>query len=151
MKKFTLKKKMIAGAAVAALALGAGSAAFAYWTTTGAGSGSGTVASSNGTLVLHGLVDDGLTPGGSETVHFTADNLNTSSLQVGTIHLSNLTTSDPLCLAADFGMPDVSSGQVIAASTSDVVISATGTMSMADTAVNQDHCQGATLTLTLSS
>ena len=151
MKKFTLKKKMIAGAAVAALALGVAGGAFAYWTTTGAGSGSGTVASSNGTLVLHGLVDNGLTPGGSETVHFTADNLNTSSLQVGTIHLSNLTTSDPLCLAADFGMLDVSSGQVIPASTSGVVISATGTMSMADTAVNQDHCQGATLTLTLSS
>ena len=129
MKKFTLKKKMIAGAAVAALALGVGGAAFAYWTATGAGFEHGhRCGSSNGTLVLHAPCRlTALTPGGSETVHVHGGQRSTRSSVAGGHGppSSNLTTSDPLCLAADFGMSDVIVGpESFAASTSGVVISA---------------------------
>jgi hypothetical protein len=43
MKRLSLKKKLIAGAAVAALVVGASGAAYAYFTSSGAGTGSATV------------------------------------------------------------------------------------------------------------
>ena len=80
-----LNKKLVAAGVGTALALALGGVALAYWTTTGAGSGSATNAASNGTVVLHATFADGLTPGASETVTYTADNAGTSSLYVGTI------------------------------------------------------------------
>ncbi len=70
MKKFTLKKKIIAGAAAAALVLGAGGAAFSYFTATGSGSGTATVGRRrNGPSTLDGDVTRTLYPGtGSETL-----------------------------------------------------------------------------------
>ena len=87
-----LNKKLAAVAITATVALTA-SAAFAYWTTTGAGDGSVTAASSNGTLVLHGIIGDGATvsppvaghapyPGGSNPVTFTADNAGDTDLRL---------------------------------------------------------------------
>src|SRR3954468_23421497 len=65
MKKFTLKKKMIAGAAAAALVLGAGGAAIAYWTTGGSGSGSGSTGTTVDVTVNQTSASSGLYPGGS--------------------------------------------------------------------------------------
>jgi hypothetical protein len=145
------KKRVLALATVAALAVAG--IAYAYWTTTGSGTGSGSVASSNGTLTLHGTVTDALTPAGSSTVTFTADNPGTSSLQVGTVHLDSVTTdaAHSGCVTDDFTMPDVTGGDVIAAKSSGHALTHSGTITMADTAVSQDACKGATLTLHLSS
>ena len=110
------KRKALVVGLVVTLALAG--AAYAYWTTTGAGSGSGSVASSNGTLVLHGTITDQLTPGGSSSVTFTADNSNSSSLQVGTIHAVVSIDADHAtagCLASDFTINDTVENQTIAA------------------------------------
>jgi hypothetical protein len=144
------KKALIATGTGAVVAMAIGGLALAYWTTTGSGTGSANNASANGSIVLHAGFAAGLTPGASEPVSFTADNAGTSSLQVGTV-TSVVSTSDPLCLPADFTVPPALENQTIAAGQSGVALTNGSTITFADTAVNQDHCKGATITLTLSS
>ena len=62
-----------------------------------------------------------------------------------------VTTSNPLCLPADFSVADVAENQSIAPASSGVALANTGSITMANTGVNQDACKSATLTLTLSS
>jgi len=149
-----LKKKrtMAVLGVVAALAMAA--AAIAYWTTTGSGEGSGSVASSNGTVTLHGTVTGELTPGGSSAVKFSADNAGSSSLQVGTVHAEvsiDEAHAKAGCKASDFTIGDTAENQVIAAHSTGVVLAKDGSISMADTEENQNACQGATISLALSS
>jgi hypothetical protein len=146
------KRTVLVLGAVAVLAVAG--IAIAYWTTTGSGSGSGAVASSNGTLTLHGTISNQLTPGGSSPVAFTADNANSSSEQIGTVHA--VVSIDPThatagCQASDFTIADTAENQVIAANSSAVALASNGLISMADTAANQDACQGATISLALTS
>lgn len=145
--KFSRKTKVLA--TTAALLVGGG-AAFAYWSTLSTGSGDGTNADSNGTLVLTANFSDGLTPGGTKTVSYTATNSGgTSSLRVGTIaHV--VSTDDPACLPADFTIPNVVSNTTVPAGATNFPLAGTGTLTFKDTAVNQDACKGATVTLTLS-
>lgn len=144
------KKALIATGTGAVVAMAIGGLALAYWTTTGSGSGSAANAGSNGTIVLHASFAPGLTPGASEAVSFTADNGGSSSLQVGTV-TSVVSTSDPLCLPADFTVAPVAENQTIAAHATGVALANAGSIAFADTGVNQDACKGATITLTLSS
>jgi hypothetical protein len=128
--------------------------AVAFWTASGSGSGTGKVASSNGSLVLHGSIASGLTPGGEKTVSYSADNKNTSSLQVGTVNAVvsiDEEHAEAGCKASDFSVADTTEDQTIPASTSGVVLENSGTIKMSDTAENQDACQGATISLELSS
>ena len=67
-RKIVTKKRFVVLGVVAALAIAG--AAIAYWTAGGSGTGTGTVASSNGSVVLHGSIASGLTPGGSESVSY---------------------------------------------------------------------------------
>lgn len=140
-------------ALLATLALGVTAAAgYAYWTTSGAGTGSATNASANGTLVLHASFADGLTPGASEDVSYTADNAGSSSLQVGTVHaVVGIDAGHPSCLASDFSVLDTVENQTIPAGGLGVALATKGSITFADTAVNQDGCKGATVTLTLTS
>lgn len=153
MKKFTLKKKMIAGAAVVALGIGAGSAAFAYWTTSGSGSGQATTASANGSVALTAVFTDGITPGGSKSVSVQASNAGTSNLFVTTVSEdSPAITIDAAhvtlgCQVGDFTLTGFhSTGGEVDASGSGVVV-ATDTLNMANTGVSQDGCKGAIVTL----
>jgi len=152
MPDFTRKRKVIALAVGGFIVAGAG-VAFAYWTTTGSGTGSQTNASSNGTVTLHAAFTTGLTPGGTKTVTYTADNPGTSSLRVGTItpvvsiDAAHVTLG---CLVADFTIPVTVSNTTVAAGGSGVA-AGTGTLSFADTGINQDGCKGATVTLALTS
>jgi hypothetical protein len=148
--KLIKTKKGFALLAMLAVAAVAAVGAYAYWTTTGSGNGSALNASSNGTIVLHASFAPGLTPGASEAVSFTADNLNSSSLYVGTVS-SVVSTSDAGCLPADFTVPPAIENQTIPANTSGVALGIDSTITFADTALNQDHCKGATVTLTLTS
>jgi hypothetical protein len=151
--KLMKSKRSLAIFGVVALVAMAG-VAVAFWTTTGSGSGSGSVASSNGTLVLHGTINDALTPGGSSSVSYSADNSNSSSLQVGTVHaVVSIDTEHATagCKASDFTLGDVAENQTIAAHSTEVALAHNGSISMADTAANQDACKGATISLELSS
>ena len=147
MRKLHLTKKTAAVAAV--LTLGTGAAAYAYWTTNGAGTGSAANATSNGSVVLHGTFSDGLTPGASEAVVFTGDNAGSSNLYVGTIH-SVVSTSNAACLPADFTVADFASNTIVPAATNGVALGS-GSINFANTALDQDACKGATITLTLTS
>src|SRR4051794_4615343 len=136
------RKKVLAGLGTAVLVGGLATAAFAYWTASGSGSGSAKAATSNGAIVLHASFPaDTLYPGDTETVSFTADNNGDQSVAVGTIH-TVITTDNADCLPADFTVDDVVENQNIAANSSGVALSNDGSISMANTAVNQDACKG---------
>jgi hypothetical protein len=147
-----MKKRVLVGLSIAILALAG--VAVAYWTTTGSGSGSGSVASSNGTLALHGSITSALTPGGSSPVTFTADNAGSSSLRVGTVHA--VVTIDEAhaeagCKASDFTINDTVENQTIAAHAEGVALTTNGSISMVDAEYDQSACKGATISLALSS
>jgi hypothetical protein len=149
-----LKKKRTMGILAAIAVLAVAGAAIAYWTTSGSGSGTGSVSSSNGSIALHATITNPLSPGASSPVAFTADNANTSSELVGTVHAvvsideAHATAG---CKASDFTIADVLESQVIDAGASGVALAHEGQISMADTTENQDACQGATVSLELSS
>jgi hypothetical protein len=150
MRKFNKKIVIAVAASVVAVAVGGG-IAFAYWTTSGTGTGTATNATTNGTVTLHASYANGLTPGASETVTYTADNSGTSSLFVTTITpVVSIDAGHSGCLATDFTIPATSSNTTVAANSAGVA-AGTGTLSFADTAANQDACKGAIVTLTLSS
>lgn len=148
-----MKKRTFGVLGVIAILAVAG-VAVAYWSTTGSGSGSGTVAGSNGTLVLNGSIAPGLTPGGSESVSYTADNSNTSGLQVGTVKAVVSIDAEHAtagCKASDFSVADTAENQTIPASTSGVALAKSATIKMIDSAEGQDACKGATISLALTS
>jgi hypothetical protein len=150
MKKFTLKKKMIAGAAAAALVLGVGGAAVAYFTADGSGSGTGTVGTSSA-ITISGTAGTAVTPDGATSdVTIVVTNPGSGSQTVGAVSLSGV-AADSLhstCDTSVFTMPDTAPVGLITAGQSTTVHS---TLSMADNGLNQDDCQGATLTLSFSS
>jgi hypothetical protein len=149
-----LKKKRNLAVLGTVAVLAIAGAAFAFWTTSGSGSGSGSVAASNGTLTLHGTITEALTPGGSSAVTFTADNANSSSEQVGTVHAVvsiDATHAAAGCEASDFTIADTAEEQVIPAKTSGVALAHNGSITMVNSAANQDACKGATISLALTS
>ncbi|HWH11107.1 MAG TPA: hypothetical protein VG165_08260 [Solirubrobacteraceae bacterium] len=149
MNGFT-KRRKIAVLSVLALLVVAGSA-FAYFTTTGSGTGTATVGTSSA-VTLNGTIATTLYPGTTSPVSFTVDNPSSGSQRVATIHLASVTAdgTHSTCAVADFTMPDVTVNQVFAHGTGETV-TATGTLTMANTGISQDACQGATLTLNLTS
>jgi hypothetical protein len=149
MMKFTKKKVFFA--VVGAAVFGLGATAWAYFTTTGAGTGSGSTGTSSA-MTLHGTVGASLYPGTTATVSFTVDNPSTGHQRVNTIHLASVSTDagHSSCVVADYTMPDVTANQDIA-SGNGIAITATGTITMANTAVSQDACKNAPLTLNLTS
>jgi hypothetical protein len=144
------KRRVLAtlGAVGAVLAVGV---AVAYFTTTGSGTGSATVGTS-AAVTIHGTTGTSLFPGTSTTVSFTVDNPSGGFQRVNEIHLESVTTDagHSACLMSDFTMPNVTVNQVFPSGNGQAV-TATGTLSMANTAQNQDACQAAPLTLHLTS
>lgn len=151
-RKLMTKKRFVVLGAVAILAVAG--IAIAYWTASGSGSGTGKVASSDGTLTLHGSISNELTPGSSSPVTFTADNSGTGSVLVGTI--TSVVSIDEAhatagCEASDFTISPTVENQTIAGGASGASLSTNGSIAMADSAENQDACKGATISLALSS
>ena len=145
------KKRRALVALGAAGAVVAAGAAIAYFTTTGSGTGSATVGTSS-TVTIHGTAATSLFPGTNSAVNFTVDNPSPGSQRVNVIQLDSVTTDagHSACVMSDFTMPNVTVNQVFP-NGSGQAVTATGTLSMANTALNQDACQGAPLTLHLSS
>jgi hypothetical protein len=155
MAHLSKKRVLTALGAVAVLALAA--AAYAYFTSTGSGTGTATVGSSSA-VTLHGTVGGSLYPGSSQTVTFTVDNPSSGAERVGTISLTKIAADagHSGCSTTisgekpDFTMPAVTVNKTFSPGNGQAV-TPTGTLTMNDTGVSQDACQGATLTLTLAS
>ena len=155
MNRFT-KKRVLAGlAAIGVLAIAAG--AYAYFSTTGSGTATATVGSSSA-LVIKGTVTGNLYPGTSSPVSLTIDNNSTGKQRVGTISLEKITpdAGHSTCSVVttggnpDFTMADIVVNKVFGPGNGQAV-TPNGSLTMNDTGVSQDACQGATLTLTLKS
>jgi hypothetical protein len=162
MKKFTLKKKMIAGAAVAALALGVGGTAFAYWTSTGSGSGSAATTAGSSDLTYSQNTLTAMYPGDSSqalTVTVTNNSL-TQNEHVGGV-AAYITTDQAGCTGADFLLDGVAAPSTLATAHAlsftatdlapGTTADATGTIQFNNTAGNQDVCKSAAVTLNYSS
>jgi len=154
MSSITKKRALVALGCTCALAVAG--AALAYFTSTGSGTGTATVGSSSA-VTLHATVSASLYPGTSSPVSFTVDNPSSGSQRVGTISLGSVTVDagHSTCSTTisggnpDFSMPAVTVNHVFGPGNGQSV-TPTGTVTMNETGVNQDACQGATLTLHLT-
>ena len=151
MRNLLTRKKALAALGVFA-ALVVTAVAVAYWTGGGSGSGSAAVGT-NGSVVLTGTVTPGSAPGTAEPVSFTAANASESPIQVTKVHLVSIAVDSehPSCVTADFTMADVNEAHQVPAGATAEPLPTGGSLVYANTAVSQDACKGATLTLTLSS
>lgn len=150
MRKLSKKGKVYAVAASIALVAASGGAAFAYWSTAGSGTGTGTNSGGNGTVTLFASFADGLTPGASETITYTATN-NTSSSTVVSLQPVVISTNKTGCQSAWFTASLPSSSTTLAANATTAPLG-TGTLTFLDLpGVDQNACKGALITLTLAS
>lgn len=148
------KRRMLAAlASLCILAIAA--AAYAYFTTTGSGTATATVGTSS-PVTLKGTVTGNLYPGSSSPVSLTVDNPSSGKQRVGTISLEKITPDaghSSCSVAITGGNPDFTMADVVVnksfAPGNGQAVTPEGTLTMNDTGVNQDACQGATLTLTL--
>jgi hypothetical protein len=149
------KRALLAISTVAVLAVAA--VAYAYFTSTGSGTATATVGSSSA-VTIKGTVSSTLYPGGSSPVTFTIDNPSSGAQRVGTITLASIavdaghSTCSKVITGGnpDFTMVAVAVNKVYGPGNGQTV-TPTGTLTMNDTGVSQDACQGATLTLNLTS
>jgi hypothetical protein len=149
MSRLFRRKWLVALSVVGVLAVAG--AAIAYFTSSGSGTGTASVGSSS-PVTIHGTAGTTLYPGTNSSVSFTVDNPSSGTEHVGTIHLGSVTTDagHSTCDTTAFTMPDVNANQTFP-NGSGQSVTATGTLTMADTGVSQDGCQGAPLTLHLTS
>jgi hypothetical protein len=154
--RFRNHKKLTAIGVVAVLAVAGG--AYAFWTSTGGGSGTAVVGD-QGTITVAATVTAGIAPGTTEPISFTAANTGSSAITIGTVHLVSVAAdaSHASCAVGDFTMLDVNEktgtpavGQSIPAGATATPLLTGGTLSYVNTAVSQDGCKNALLTLTLA-
>jgi hypothetical protein len=153
--RWTTKKRALV-ALGCACALAVTGAAIAYFTSSGSGTGTATVGSSSA-VTLHATISSSLYPGSSSPVSLTVDNPSSGVQRVGTVSLASISVDSghSTCSTTitggnpDFTMAAVPVNQVISPGNGQSV-AATGTLAMNETGVNQDACQGATLTLHLT-
>jgi hypothetical protein len=154
MSFMTKSRALSAFASICVLGIAAG--AYAYFTTSGSGTGSASVGTGSA-VTLHGTVASSLYPGSSSSVSFTVDNPSSGAQRVNTISLASISADagHSGCGTVlgggnpDFTMAPVAVNKTVAPGAGQAV-SQTGTLTMNETGVNQDACQGATLTLNLS-
>ncbi|HKZ12682.1 MAG TPA: hypothetical protein VJL81_02440 [Solirubrobacterales bacterium] len=154
MKLITKRRAFLALTATLVVVVAGG--AYAYFTTSGSGTGTASVGSS-AAVTLHATVTGSLYPGTSSPVSFTVDNPSSGKQRVGTISLSSITVdaSHSECSTVitggnpDFTMPAVAVNATFASGNGQAV-TPTGSLTMNETGVSQDKCQGATLTLHLT-
>lgn len=150
-----LTKKRVLGAFMSICILAIAAGAYAYFTTSGSGNATATVGTSS-PVTLKGTVTGNLYPGSSSPVSLTVDNPSSGKQRVGTVSLEKITADagHASCSVVitggnpDFTMADVVVNKTFAPGNGQAVTPG-GTLTMNDTGVSQDACQGATLTLTL--
>jgi len=151
--RYLMRQKKALKVALGAIAvLVIAGVAIAYWTGDGSGSGTGSVGNS-GTATLTGTVAPGIAPGTSKPVSFTAANPSDSPIRVSTVHVDGITVDagHSACNTDDLTVADVAEDHQVPANATAEPLPNDGSLVFANTAVNQDACKGATVTLALSS
>lgn len=151
----TSKRAIVAIGCLSALAVAA--VAYAYFTSTGSGTATAKVGTASA-VTLKGTVAGNLYPGSSSQVSFTVDNPSGGAQRVGTISLTGITVDaghSTCSVVITGGTPDFSMPAVAVNATfppgNGQAVTPKGTLTMNDTGVNQNACQGAELTLALAS
>jgi hypothetical protein len=157
MKKHLSKKRVVLAAIVAVVLAISSGIAYAYWSSTGSGSNTASVASTApGFTVTVGAISGSLVPGGSVNISGSVSNPNDTKLNLTTIAQAATPISidalhSPGCLATDFTIsalsPTPALPKVLAKTES---VTFTGTLSMANTALDQNACKGATVTVNIA-
>jgi hypothetical protein len=155
MNPLNRKRVVIGLASVCVVAVAA--VAYAYFTSTGSGTATATVGTSSA-VTIKGTVSGNLYPGASSTVTLTVDNPSSGKQRVGTVSLEKITADaghSTCSVVTTGGNPDFTMADVVVNKTygpgNAQAVTPTGSLTMNDTGVNQDACQGATLTLSLKS
>ncbi len=153
---YLTKRRVVLGL-VTTLVLALSVGAYAYFTASGSGTVTATVGSSSA-LTLKGTVTGNLYPGSSSPVSLTVDNPSSGSQRVGTVSLEKITADaghSSCAVTISGGNPDFTMADVVVNKTfpsgNGQAVTPGGTLTMNDTGVSQNACQGATLTLTLKS
>jgi hypothetical protein len=150
-----LTRKRVLGAFMSLCVLAIAAGAYAYFTTSGSGTATATVGTSSA-VTLKGTVTGNLYPGSSSPVSLTVDNPSSGKQRVGTVSLEKITADAghaSCSVVITGGNPDFTMADVVVNKTygpgNGQAVTPGGTLTMNDTGVSQDACQGATLTLTL--
>lgn len=151
MKRITSKGFALLAVMIVAVVSAVGG--YAYWTNSGSGTGSAATGTNNSITINQTSVVAGLYPGGpAQALSGDFSNPNASAVTVASVSGSVTGTSVVGCAAADFvvtGSPAANAQSVPSGAN---VGSWSGlSVSMTNTAVNQDLCKNATLTITYTS
>lgn len=160
MKRLSKRTWILLG--VVAVAAVAAIGGYAYFTATGSGTGTATVGSASN-ITISGSTTGNLYPGGpGRTVAITLKNPGAGNQYVTDVSLDSITSTDagcdtslnssgsaftfanPVVVGVDLDPDDGSPG-----GTDETTVN--GTLTMNDTGVSQDDCQGESLTLNFSS
>ena len=151
------KKKVIGAAAVGAVALTIGGVALAYWTNSGSGSGTATTGTTADIAVNQTSAITGLYPGGqAQTLSGNFDNNNASAVFVESVSATSPVTVDSThatagCLAADYVLGGTATVHAEVPHGTSVGTWTGLTIRLADSAISQDACKGATVTIAYTS
>jgi hypothetical protein len=142
-----ISRKQFVALAAGTISLGISVGAFAFFQAPGGGSGDASVGSATA-IELHASTSGDLFPGGpARPVTITVANAGSGNQFVGAVSLASVTSDKPGCDTSAFSMADVPVSANLGAQES---VTRTGSLAMAD-AGDQDACQGAALTLHLTS
>jgi hypothetical protein len=156
MTRFVTRKKVAAGAAVAALGVG-GMIAYAAWTSSGSGSGTVSARSASALVVADGSAVNTLYPTGKADLKVTLTNNNAYNVNVTSIVLGALASGSPTAAAisVDGGHSSCNVAEVtytaptitglVVGANSTTTVTLTQALSMSNNA--NDNCQGATFTV----
>jgi hypothetical protein len=170
MSLFSTKRKVAAACIAGAVLLGTGIAGYAYWTSSGNGVGTASTGTSSTETLTQTTVLNPLAPGvAAQAIHGTVTNTNGSTEHIGTVTptVSVVTeTSAELGLYGPDGTTPGTSGLAYLCSLSDYTVAPNavnldevsgatnvtfGTIAFNDLGVNQNACQGASVSLTFAS
>jgi hypothetical protein len=142
-------KKWSALSAIALLSVGG---ALAFYIATGSGTATGKASSTAPTVTLAGVVASEVGPGGSSAVALSATNAGSAAAQVGTV--AGVVSVDSAhasagCLAAWFSFTGATEDFSVPTGTS--ALPKAGSLAFVNEPINQSACEGATLTVALTS
>jgi hypothetical protein len=151
----TRKRRVVVAAAASVIGLLAALGGYAFWNLTGSGTATTAVGTAtDGSVTLTATIADGIYPGSSMPVTYKASNSSTTaSVTIGTVSVTGITADagHSGCDTSDFAVAPVVQNQLLLPNATNVTLPNTGTLTYANTALDQNACKGATLTLTLSS